>query len=353
MAGEKTEKATPKRKQDERKKGNVFFSREVVTIASLLASFVCLKLFMPWIFSVLKDAITSYISLSQTMTQITKDDIGKLFVDGCIVFAKTAMPLLCIGVLVQIVVTMAQTKMMFSSKLFAFKAERIDPLKGLKKLISLRSLMELLKSILKITILLFVIYSILKDELQYLPRLMDMQPLPAMVYTAEIIFKIVVQAGVIFVFLTAGDYLYQWWEYEKNLRMSKQEIKDEYKQMEGNPQIKGQIRSLQQQRARQRMIQNVPNADVVIRNPTHYAVAIGYDQDKNHAPIVLAKGADAVALRIIAVAEENGVYITENRPLARALYKEVDLDCEIPSEYYQAIAEVLAFVYSLKKKELK
>ena len=165
--------------------------------------------------------------------------------------------------------------------------------------------------------------------------------------------SIVLKTSVVFIFVAGADYLYQWWQYEKNLRMSKQEVKDEYKQTEGDPQIKSRMKSMQQQRARRRMMQNVPSADVVIRNPTHFAVAIKYYQDKHRAPRVVAKGMDSLALRIVSTAEENGVYVMENKPLARALYDSVDLDGEIPERFYRAIAEVLAFVYSLKKKELK
>ncbi|WP_099205304.1 flagellar biosynthesis protein FlhB [Scatolibacter rhodanostii] len=352
MAGEKTEKATPKRKDDERKKGNVFFSREVISIAALLASFYSFKLLSPLIFTTIEDSLISFVEKGATQTEITVQDTRIFLIEGIIVFAKAALILLLIGVIVNIITTMAQTRMLVSSKNFAFKAERISFINGFKKLFSVRSLMELLKSMLKIIILLYIVYSVLKDEIMLLPRLMDMDALQAIIYTGQVIMKIVTQAGLIFVFLAAADYLFQWWQYEKNLRMSKQEIKDEYKQIEGNPEIKGRVRTLQQQRARQRMMQNVPKADVVIRNPTHYAVAIQYDQEKHRAPVVLAKGADAVALRIIAVAEENDVYITENRPLARALFETVDIDAEIPAEHYQAIAEVLAFVYSLKKKDL-
>lgn len=158
---------------------------------------------------------------------------------------------------------------------------------------------------------------------------------------------------MIFVFLALADYLYQKWEYEKNLRMSKDEIKEEYKQTEGDPKIKGKIKEKQRQMAQRRMMQNVPNADVIIRNPTHYAVAIQYDPTKGQAPVVVAKGVDRVALRIVEIAEESGVMTIENKPLARGLYDTVDLEREIPEQFYQAVAEVLAFVYSLKKKDLK
>ncbi|NLT64227.1 MAG: flagellar biosynthesis protein FlhB [Clostridiales bacterium] len=353
MPGEKTEKATPKRKQDERKKGNIFLSQEVVTVFTLIATFYVIKMMMPYALKTLEEAIQHYTRIASTEDTLTYNKIRSYYFDSLIVFAKTALiPLFACG-LVAILSTMMQTKMLFSPKAFAFKGERINPLQGFKKMFSMRALVELAKSVLKITILLYVIYTILKDEIYLLPRMMDMSFNSALSKTGAVIMEIVVKAGMIFVFLAAADYLYQWWQYEKNLRMTKQEIKDEYKQIEGDPQIKSRIRSIQQQRAKQRMMQNVPNADVVIRNPTHYAVAIKYDQNANRAPVVVAKGADSIALRIVKVAEENGVYVTENKPLARALYESVDLDKEVPERFYRALAEVLAFVYSLKKKELK
>ncbi|MFB0920048.1 MAG: flagellar biosynthesis protein FlhB [Oscillospiraceae bacterium] len=353
MAGEKTEKATPKRKKDERKKGNVFLSQEVVTIFTLLATFYSLKFIMPSIMRSLEESIKYFSSLASSMSSLTYGELSKIFVSLMILFAKAAaVPLLVCGA-AAIVATMFQTKMLFSAKAFSFKGERINPMKGLKKIFSMRSFVELLKSLLKISIVLYVIYTVVKSELFLMPQMMHMTFDQSLIKTGSIIMSIVTKAGIAFIFVAGADYLYQWWQYEKNLRMSKQEIKDEYKQTEGDPQIKGRIRSMQQQRAKRRMMQSVPTADVVIKNPTHYAIAIKYDQDKNIAPRVVAKGVDSLALRIIAVAEENNVYVMENKPLARALFESVDLDREIPERFYKAVAEVLAFVYSLKKKELK
>jgi len=353
LAGEKTEKASQKRKQDERKKGNIFLSQEVITIFTLLVTFYTLKFMMKFIVETLESSIKYFSGLAATMTELTYDNLDDFLINLIIVFAKTAMiPLLACG-LAAIISTMLQTKMLFSSKAFSFKAERINPLKGLKKLFSMRSFVELLKSLLKITIVLYVVYSVIKTEIFLMPRMMDMSFLQAFSKTGSIIMSIVLKASIVFVFVAGADYLYQWWQYEKNLRMSKQEVKDEYKQTEGDPQIKSRIKSMQQQRARRRMMQNVPTADVVIRNPTHFAVAIKYDQELNRAPRVVAKGMDSLALKIVATAEENGVFVMENKPLARGLYESVDLDREIPESFYRAVAEVLAFVYSLKKKELK
>jgi len=196
-----------------------------------------------------------------------------------------------------------------------------------------------------------IVWNVLSGWIPTLPKMMDMSVEAAINETGNVILNIVQQVSIVFVGLAIFDYVYQWWDYEKNLRMSKQEVKEEYKQTEGDPKIKGQIKDRQQQMSRQRMMQNVPNADVVIRNPTHYAVAIQYDPEKNSAPVVVAKGVDSLALRIVAVAEQHGVYITENKPLARGLYESVDLDREIPEKFYKTVAEVLAFVYSLRKKE--
>lgn len=353
MAGEKTEKATPKRKKDERKKGNVFLSKDAVTALSLLALFFAAKHLMPYIYSACTDSIRYFLTFDSTQTTLGVREIQRLFIKGTITFCIAALPLLFISMIVSIVVTMAQTRMLFSTKAMEFKGERLNPLKGLQKMFSLRSFVELIKASLKISVLAVVLYNTFIKILPVLPNMMNMEAKQAIAYTGDIALSIAFRVGIAFVFLAAGDYLYQWWEYEKNLRMSKQEIKDEYKQTEGDPQVKGHIRQLQQQRARQRMMQKVPSADVVIRNPTHYAVAISYQRDKNRAPVVVAKGVDELALRIVAVAEANGVYITEDRPLARALYAEVDLDGEIPEEFYQPIAKVLAFVYSLQKKGLK
>lgn len=233
------------------------------------------------------------------------------------------------------------------------KFSRLNPIEGFKKMFSLRGIIELLKSLAKIIVLGYIIWLQFRDEFWSFPRLIDMEPLQAMAFTGNMVLEIAKSAALVMVFVAAADYFYQWWDYEKNLRMSKQELKEEYKQTEGDPQVKGKIRERQQAQARQRMMQKVPGADLVIRNPTHYAVAIQYDPERNNAPVVVAKGADSLALRIVAVAEENGVFVTENKPLARGLYEAVDLDREIPDRFYQPVAELLAFVYSLKKKELK
>lgn len=156
--------------------------------------------------------------------------------------------------------------------------------------------------------------------------------------------------SIIFLAIAGFDYFYQWWDFERQIKMSKQELKEEYKQTEGNPEIKGRIRNIQRERARSRMMQAVPTADVIVRNPTHYAVALRYDIEKDSAPVLVAKGQDELALRIVAVGEENGVYVLENKPLARGIYAGTQVGAEIPPEYYGMVAEILVYVYRMNNK---
>lgn len=349
MAGDKTEKATPKRKQDERKKGNVFQSREIGSVLSLLAVFFSIQLLGPWIINELEQSIKNFFELSATQQLVSISDARRFFLQGFLSFTVTIMPVLLVSGFVAILCTFAQTRLLVSFKALEPKFSRISPLQGIKRLFSMRGLVELLKSLLKIIILGIVIYGALQNALPVMPRLMDMSLPQAISAVGAVIMDIVKRAALIMAFVAGFDYLYQWWEYEKNLRMSKQEIKEEYKQTEGDPQVKGKIREKQNMMARRRMMQNVPNADVVIRNPTHYAVALRYDPEIHRAPVVVAKGQDSLALRIVEVAQKNNVAITENKPLARGLYENVELDREIPDRFYKPVAEVLAFVYNLKK----
>lgn len=351
MAEEKTEKASPKRKKDEREKGNVFKSQEVTVAVSLIATFYGIKLLLPMTLSQIQMGLEDYIGRSATITQLSYPTLRELFLSSFLYYAIAALPILLITGFVAFLVTMAQTRLLVSFKSMQPKAERISLLKGIKRMFSLKGVIELLKSLIKIVIIGYIIWNAMKDQIPLLSRLMGNDPRQAMGLTGDIILSTAQSVAIAFAFVAAADYFYQWWDYEKNLRMSKQEVKEEYKQTEGDPQIKGKIKEKQQQAARKRMMQNVPSADVVIRNPTHFAVALKYQPSKNRAPMVVAKGMDRVALKIIEVAQQNQVTVIENKPLARGLYDAVELDQEIPENYYQAVAEVLAFVYRLKKKK--
>ena len=351
-ADEKTEKATPKRRQDERKKGNVFQSNDVAAVCSMLVLFHSLKALAPHMYRNFRDAMYMFMGMAADSDSFHQEAGREMLVKAMLLFLESALPLLFIGVLTAVAVTFFQTRMAFSMDVLKFKMERISPLKGFKRMFSIRSVVELIKALIKITILGWVVYVFLKGRMEELSRLMEGTVEGALIFTGNTVISLVDTVGVAFIFLASMDYLYQWWEYEKNLRMSKQEIKEEYKQTEGDPQIKGKIREKQRQMASMRMMQNVPKADVIVRNPTHYAVALGDDADRNRAPVVLAKGADHLALKIVEVGEANGVYILEDRPLARGLYASVEVDMEIPEEYYQTVAKILAFVYKLNDKKL-
>ncbi len=349
---EKTEQATPKRKQDERKKGNVFKSQEIIILAGLLAVFFTLQALGGLIMNTLTGSIRRFWMQAGVAETLGLGDVRKLFLQGAGTFAIAALPCLLAAGLAVILVTVAQTRGNFAGEAMKPKFSRLSPAKGLKKIFSLRGVVELLKSLAKIIILSYVIYSKYMERVGELPRLMEMDFVQVLFYAADFLMDVVTNVAVIFLFLAAADFLYQRWQFEKDLRMTKQEIKEEYKQTEGDPQIKGKIKQKQREMSQARMMQSVPEADVIIRNPTHYAVAVQYRPGENNAPRVLAKGADLMALRIIRVGEENGVMLVENRPLARSLYENAPLDAEIPAEFYGAVAEVLAFVYSVQNKSL-
>ena len=244
-----------------------------------------------------------------------------------------------------------QTKFNVTFKVLRPKFSKLNPIKGIKNLFSLKKIVDLVKNLIKICILLVILYNIIKDDLEAIARTIDMMPFNSSILMLNMMFSLVVKVCIAFVVIAFLDYLYQRWDYERNLKMTKQEVKDEYKQTEGNPEIKGRIRRIQRQMAMSRMMQKVPQADVVVKNPTHFAVALKYDPDHYGAPVVLAKGQDSLALRIIKKAEESGVYVLENRPLARALYASCQLDREIPAEYYGAVAEILVYIYKATNRE--
>ncbi len=324
----------------------------MITVFSLIVTFYSLKFLSPLILSSIKKSIKDFIIAGATLEKLTMETLNDFFLDSCLVFALAAIPLLLISACATIILSGAQTRFLVSFKALNFKGSRINPIQGFKKMFSMRGVVELVKSLLKITILGYICYNTIVKRLPTLPNMMDMSIEQAVMLTGETIMAIINGVIPIFILVARADYIYQWWDYEKNLRMSKQEIKEEYKQVEGDPQIKGKIRERQQQQARTRMMQSVPTADVIIRNPTHFAIAIKYDPQKDSAPMVVAKGMDHVALKIVEVAEEHDIVTVENKPLARGLYDAVDINQEIPEQFYQAVAEVIAFVYSLKQKEL-
>lgn len=351
MAGEsKTEKATDKKRRDERKKGNIFLSNDIITLISLLGAFFLMKLYFPSIYGNIKQYLTEYMDYAGTRMEITNNVVSDMTFGFVIAFIKIAMPVMLVSMALIIISTVFQTKLLFSTESLMPKFSRLSPMQGVKRIFSVRSIVEVLKGLIKITILFVILYNFVKKHILNFPELMSVDLISSCAFMLEMIMDMVINIGIAFTAISVFDYFYQWWEYERQMKMTKEEVKEEYKQLEGDPKVKGKIKETQRKMAMSRMMQAVPNADVVVKNPTHFAVALKYDLNKNSAPIVVAKGQDELALRIIQVAEESNVYVVENRPLARALYSSVDVNQEIPADYYGAIAEILVYVYKLKKK---
>lgn len=349
FSGEKTEKATPKKKQEARKKGQVAKSSELPGAFILFFTFLAFLLFGSYMkehlynlfFGILNDLL---------LTELTYGNVMPLFNQLMSEMLMLLAPVFLIAFVVGVLGNYMQIGFMLTGEPLMPKFSKLNPIEGFKRMFSMRTLVDFLKTILKLVLIASIVFSTLWNEKDSLLNLAGL-PLDGMLkYVANITVMLGVKIGLALVVLAAFDYLYQRYDYEKNLRMSKQDIKDEYKKMEGDPLIKGKIKEKQRRMALQRMMQDVPKADVVITNPTHYAVAIQYESGKMEAPRVLAKGTDFVALKIREVAKQNGIVTMENRPLARALYDQVEIGQNIPAELFQAVAEVLAYVYRMKGK---
>lgn len=348
--GEKTEKATPKRRSDERKKGNVFQSRDVTTILTLVAGFFIIRVFVGSFLERLQELYRRQVYRINDIPQLDTTVVMALFRELATLAATTLLPALFLIGLLAVLTVGFQTRWIWSTEQLKFKWERINPIKGFQRLLSLRSLVELTKSIIKIVVIIWLLYGKVMGTLEFLPLMMDWDLMQAARFVGKEIIGLILTVGVAFGAVAAIDYLYQWWEYEKSIKMTKQEIKDEYKQMEGDPQIKSRRRQKQREYAMARMMQAVKEADVVVRNPTHFAVALKYDLERDMAPIVLAKGQDHIALRIVAEAEAHSVPTVENKTLARSLYELTQIDEMIPPELFAPVAELLAWLFSQRQK---
>lgn len=351
LFGEKTEPATPKRRGELRQKGQIPKSKELVTALVLLISFLSLKVLSKYIFADMAVAMRSFLSFPKEIDKsFSTESIMEMFIQVTIIMAKSLAPILIIIALVAVIVNYAQVGVLFTMKPLIPSLNKLNPVEGFKRLFSKHAFVDLIKSIMKIAIIGYVVVDYLRDNYKIIPELLDMNVERSFVFIGSTLINVGVRASVVLLVLAVFDLGFQKWEYEKNIRMSKQEVTDEYKMIEGNPLIKGKIKEKQRQLALRRMMAEVPKADVIITNPTHFAVAVRYDSAASDAPLVIAKGKDLIAQRIKDVARENKVPIVENKPLAQTLYKTVDIGGKIPAELYKAVAEVLAYVYSLKGK---
>ena len=354
-AEKKTEPATEKKLSDARKEGQVARSREIGNGLGLLALFLVLKF---WVGNMGIRFLSVFSDIYNRIPEVAtfwhgympETDTGIVFREMMLQSLIIMLPILLIGLAVSFFSDVIQVGWKPTGKPLRPKFSRMNPISGFSKIFSLNAVMELIKSIVRIGLIIYICYNYLEDQWPLLFNFYDMPLLQALQLIAETVTDLGIRVAIVYMVLAAADFAYQKIKFARDMRMSKQEIKDEYKQQEGDPQVKGKIRQKMREVSQRRMMQNLPQADVVITNPTHYAVAIKYDPQMADAPVVIAKGEDFLAARIKEVAKENHIEIVENKPLARMLYANVDVGAMVPPELYQAVAEVLAFVYHLQGK---
>ena len=352
--GDKTEKATPKKLDDARKEGRVARSSDLINGFMLLLMFFVLKLFGGVMAKLFLDSFVKYYNKASDISMEVFDVKQAVNLSNEIVIdiVIASLPVLIGSFVVALVGNIVQVGWKVTGKPLKPKLDRLNPIGGFKRMFSQEKVVELIKSILKVLAIALVAYNEVKDRWKFILNLYDFEFMQAVLNIFDIVLDVGIKISVIFVIIGLADFGYQKWKHLHDLRMSKQEVKDEMKQSEGDPQIKGQIRQKMREGARRRMMQDLPKADVVITNPTHFAVAVKYDKETAEAPYVLAKGADYVAANIKEIAKQNNIEIVENKPLARMLYYNVEIGDQIPPELYQMVAEVLAYVYSVKNKEI-
>ena len=350
--GDKTEEPTPKKLEDARKKGQVARSTDVTTALSLLVFFAMLKVMVGYIGD---RFMGGFNDVYRHISDYAKEDFTNPFSmaiigDGVKKILITGLPFYLVILAVTVISILAQVRWKISTEPMKPKFDKFNPVSGMKRLFSKDKIVELIKSVAKLVVLTSVVYSFLKDRWAVVLNMYSYTLPQAIEIIGDIIINIGIRISGFFMVIAAADFAYQKFKFHNDMKMTKQEVKDEFKNSEGDPKVKSQQRARKQQASRRRMMQELPNADVVITNPTHLAVAILYDKASHEAPVVIAKGADYLAQKIKDVANENSIEIVENKPLARMLYHNVDIGAEIPPELYQMVAEVLAYVYSIKGK---
>lgn len=346
-ASTKTEKATPRKRQEARKRGMVAKSREVTSAFALLISVLFLKFAYSSVANPLQQTSRYFFSiLSYRLEDIS--DATRLLSLIIATFLKMVIPFCLVVMFVSAAVDWAQSGFLVTGQSLKMSFQKINPIEGFKRIFSINSVVELLKSVLKVMIIGYTGYSYTRSFAEKILEMYEMNIQNIVVFTFNSVINLMLWMSVMFFGIAVIDFIFQRQQYEKKLMMTKEEVKEEFKQTEGNPQIKAKIKERQRKISLQRMFQQLPKADVVITNPTHYAVALLYEPEKFDAPRVIAKGKDYIALKIKQEAKKYNIEIVENRELARALYNMCEIGDFIPPELYQAVAEVLAYVYSLK-----
>lgn len=350
-SGDKTEEPTAKKLQEARKEGQVARSTELITASGLVTLFIILKLFLGFM---AEQFITKFQSTFSNLDKIASEEFTvnvstALMQDVIKTIILVCLPVFLATMVVSFSVILFQVKWKVSTKLLKPKFNKLNPITGFSKIFSKNKIVELIVSCIKIYLIFNIVFNELEEKWGLLVTLYDISLIQAVMLIGDTIINLGMKISMIFLAIGFADLIYQKFKYKKDMRMTKQEVKDEYKTTEGDPQIKSKIRARMREASQRRMMQALPQADVVITNPTHLAAAIKYDKDAADAPILLAKGADFLAQKIKEIAKENNIEIVENKPLARMLYYNVEVGAEIPPELYQMTAEVLAYVYGLKK----
>ncbi len=346
---DKTESATPKRRSEARKRGQVPRSNDLSSIFVLCA----LVLALHSLTGMAAAAVLQYFQNAFAHLDDIRLTPGIVMEQGgtaVLTLVRAVGPLVLLAMTAGVVVNVAQSGFNIATEGLKPNFNKMNPLSGLKRLVSTRSLVELVKALYKIGLVSWIAFATIRGSYPQLVLMTRLEAGQAVSLVGDVAYRMMLRVVVTMLFLAALDYFYQRYQFEKSIRMTKEEVKQEYKQMEGNPQIKARIRARQREISKKRMMSEVPTADVIITNPTHFAIALKYDPEKTAAPVVVAKGQDFVAQKIRAVAQENDVPIVENPPLARALYKQVELGREIPNDLYGAVAEVLAFVFEINQR---
>ena len=354
--GEKTEPATAKRLRDAREEGKVAKSKEISSAIDLIVLFLLLKLFMSFISENFFTAFSTFYNkipevLDEAIGGISLQTVSSLLYVLILYLLKIMAPFLLVGLIFSVTFGIVQVGWKISTKPLKPDLKKFNPANGFKRIFSKDSLFELVKSIVKLVVIGVVAYKSIQSHEHELFVLYDIPLMQAIILCGKIIIDTGLKISMVYLLVGFADWIYQKHKFKEDMKMTKQEVKDEFKNTEGDPQIKGRQRQRMREASMRRMMQDVPKADVVITNPTHLAVALKYDADSGRAPVVLAKGEDYLAQKIKDKARENNIEIVENKPLARMLYANVDIGAEIPPELYQAVAEVLATVYNLKNKQ--
>ena len=344
---QKTEEPTPRKLEEARKKGQVSNSKEVTSFAILLGGGATVvaspRLIQPGL-----EACRGLIEGAANVS-VDRSAVQSVLTDLLIAALLTAGPVFALLMFIGVAVNVAQSGFIFTAEPLKLELNRISPISGLKRLFSLKSIVELLKGVFKMALVAGVVWLVLVPEMERLESLLRMDVADLLSVVLVLITRLMIAVLALLAVVALIDFLYQRYEFMKQMRMTLQEVKDEFKQSEGDPQVRARLRQIRTERARQRMMQAVPTADVVVTNPTHFAVAMKYDESTMAAPLVVAKGADELALRIRELAGEHKVPLVENPPLARALFDTVDIDQEVPPQHYKAVAEVIGYVMRMRR----